>query len=219
MRARANRRSEVHRASEVSPMGGRTGFGDRPALLVVDLSIAFTDPASPVGAEVDEVIEANRRLIAAARRGNRPIFFLTVGFSPAEAETANVFLQKGPGMLPLVAGSELVKVDPRLAPRPDEPVLRKQFPSAFFGTPLAAMLEERRADTAVVTGLSTSGCVRATVVDALSHGYRVVVPREAVGDRDRAAHEQSLFDMDLKYADVVALDEVLSRLERVPVRQ
>ena len=117
-----------------------------------------------------------------------------------------------PALLTLEAGSRWVEIDDRIAPRPSEPVLNKLFASAFFGTALASLLASHGCDSVIVTGASTSGCVRATAVDALQHGYRPVVPREAVGDRNPAAHEASSYDIDLKYGDVVSLDECLEAL-------
>ncbi len=117
-----------------------------------------------------------------------------------------------PALLTLEAGSRWVEIDPRLAPSADEPVITKLFASAFFGTPLASLLASAGCDGVIVTGASTSGCIRATAVDALQHGYRVTVPREAVGDRNPAAHEANLYDVDAKYGDVVSLEEVLDRL-------
>ena len=116
-------------------------------------------------------------------------------------------------LLTLAAGSRWVEIDDRIAPRPNEPVLNKLFASAFFGTPFASLLASHGCDSVIVTGASTSGCVRATAVDVLQYGYRPVVPREAVGDRNPAAHEAALYDIDLKYGDVVSLDECLEALE------
>lgn len=120
-----------------------------------------------------------------------------------------------PALLTLETGSRWVEIDPRIAPMPDEPVLNKLFASAFFGTALASFLAANGCDSMIVTGASTSGCVRATVVDALQHGYRPVVPREAVGDRNPAAHEANLYDIDAKYGDVVPVGEVLAYLEEL----
>src|SRR6185369_15691242 len=120
-----------------------------------------------------------------------------------------------PALLTLEAGSRWVGIDPRIAPRSDEPVLNKLFASAFFGTALGSLLASHGCDSLIVTGASTSGCVRATVVDAIQHSYRPIVPREAVGDRNPAAHEQALYDMDAKYGDVVSLDDVLRHLEQL----
>ena len=110
----------------------------------------------------------------------------------------------------LEAGNRWTEIDPRIAPGADEPVLTKLWASAFHGTPLASFLTTQGCDSVVVTGASTSGCVRATAVDALQHGYRVLVPRDAVGDRNAAAHEANLYDIDTKYGDVVTTDDVLS---------
>ena len=123
-----------------------------------------------------------------------------------------------PALLTLEAGSRWTDIDPRISPEPGEAVLVKLFASAFFGTALSSLLAANHCDSLIVTGASTSGCVRATAVDALQHGYRVVVPREAVGDRNAAAHEASLYDIDAKYGDVVALADACAYLEKqVPV--
>jgi nicotinamidase-related amidase len=193
---------------------GRAGFGERPALLVVDVSVGFTDPASPLACELEDVVAAIARLLEEARRVRLPVVYTTVAYAEADRRTAAVFIDKVPALLTLEAGSRWVEIDPRLAPRPGEPVLTKLFASAFFGTPLQGLLAAAGCDGVIVTGASTSGCVRATAVDALQHGYRVVVPREAVGDRNPAAHEANLYDIDAKYGDVVALAEVLTALGR-----
>ena len=194
---------------------GRAGFGPRPALLVVDVNVGFTDPASPLVCELDGVVAAIARLLEETRRAGAPVVFTTVAYDEGAKRTAAVFIDKVPALLTLEAGSRWTEIDPRIAPRPGEPVLTKLFASAFFGTPLASLLESAGCDSVIVTGASTSGCIRATAVDALQHGYRVAVPREAVGDRNPAAHEANLFDIDAKYGDVVSLDEVLAHLEEL----
>lgn len=194
---------------------GRAGFGRRPALVVVDVNRGFTDRSSPLVCELEDVVEAIRRLLEEARRAAVPVVFTTVAYDEGGKQAAATFLEKVPALLTLEAGSRWTEIDPRIAPRPDEPVLTKLFASAFFGTPLQSLLTEWGCDSLVVTGASTSGCVRATVVDALQHGYRTVVPREAVGDRDQRAHEANLHDIDAKYGDVVSLDETLTRLEEL----
>ena len=194
---------------------GRAGFGTRPALIVIDVNVGFTDPASPLVCDLEDVVEAIRRLLAEARRAEIPVVYTTVSYGEGDKRAAAAFIDKIPALLTLEAGSHWVEIDPRIAPRPDEPVLNKLFASAFFGTPLASLLAAAGCDSLIVTGASTSGCVRATVVDALQHGYRPVVPREAVGDRNEAAHEANLYDIDAKYGDVVALDEVLAHLEEL----
>jgi maleamate amidohydrolase len=193
---------------------GRAGFGRRPALVVVDMSVGFTDPASPLHCELEEVVEAIERLLAATRAARLPVVYTTVAYDDAAKEKARVFIEKVPALLTLEAGSRWVEIDPRLTPEAGEAVLTKLFASAFHGTPLASLLMAQQCDGVVVTGASTSGCVRATAVDALQHGYRVVVPREAVGDRNPDAHEANLYDIDAKYGDVLPLDEVLAQLEQ-----
>jgi maleamate amidohydrolase len=200
--------------------GGRAGFGRRPALVVVDMSVGFTDAASPLACDVDGALAAIARLLAGAREAALPVVFTTVSYGRADEIAARAFLDKAPALRTLAAGSRWVEIDPRIAPRPAEPVLGKLFASAFFGTPLASLLVAAGVDSLLVTGASTSGCVRATVVDALQHGFRPVVAREAVADRDRAAHEQNLRDMDARYADVVPLETAVGWLAEIaaPVR-
>jgi nicotinamidase-related amidase len=191
---------------------GRAGFGTRPALIVVDMSVGFTDSGSPLHCDLEEVVGAISQLLAASRAARYPVLYTTVAYDDAGKEAATVFIDKVPALLTLEAGSRWVEIDPRLAPLPGEPVVKKLFASAFYKTPLASLLAAQQVDGVIVTGASTSGCVRATAVDALQHGYRVVVPREAVGDRNLAAHEANLYDIDAKYGDVLALDDVLAFL-------
>ncbi len=149
------------------------------------------------------------------RSAGLPVVYTTVSYDDGDKETAAAFLDKIPALLTLEAGSRWVEIDPRIAPRDGEPVLNKLFASAFFGTALASFLTANGCDSLIVTGASTSGCVRATVVDAIQHGYRPVVPREAVGDRNPDAHAANLYDIDTKYGDVVSVDDVLVHLEEI----
>jgi nicotinamidase-related amidase len=190
--------------------GGTAGFGERPAVLVVDLNNGFTDPASPLACDLDDVLDATRALLDAARAHDVPVLFTTVSYDEVGAAAAHVFLRKVPALRILEPGSRWVEIDERLGRRDDEPVIAKAFASAFFGVPLAAMLSGR--DTLIVCGASTSGCVRATVVDAMQHGLSPIVPRECVGDRSPRAHEQALSDMGGRYGDVVELATVLQHL-------
>lgn len=187
------------------------GLGQRPALILVDMINGFTDPICPLGSACEDVVAANARLLAAFRARHLPVFFTTVVFY--RDDQARVFRNRIRALDVLTPGSHWVQIDPALAPLPGEPVLEKQWASCFFGTCLDSLLEDAGADSLVVTGLTTSGCVRATVVDGLQHDYPVVVPREAVGDRNPAAHTANLFDMHAKYADVLGIDEVLAALE------
>jgi maleamate amidohydrolase len=194
---------------------GRTGLGRRPVLVVVDMSVAFTDPESPLACELEHVVDSVARLLEVARRAARPVVYTTVAYDGEGRRKAAVFIAKVPALSILEVGSRWVEIDPRLAPRPGEPVLPKLYASAFFETELAGLLEEADCDSVIVAGASTSGCIRATVVDALQYGYRTVVPREAVGDRDAGAHEANLHDMDAKYGDVIPLEDVLAHLEEL----
>lgn len=189
----------------------RLAAARRYALVLVDLSLGFTDPKlSPLASEVGAVLDANARLLAAFRQRSLPVFYTTVAYH--HSGQARVFREKLPALNALQAGSGLEEIDPRVAPRADEPVLVKQWASGFFATDLAARLRADGADGVVVTGLTTSGCVRATALDALQHDFRTVVPREAVGDRDPDAHVANLKDLGIKYADVLSVDETLALL-------
>ena len=194
---------------------GRAGFGRRPALLVIDVNVGFTDPASPLVCELDGVVAAIGRLLDEARRAQIPVVYTTVSYTEGDRTAAAAFIEKVPALLTLEAGSRWVEIDPRVAPLPHEPVLNKLFASAFFGTALSSLLAAAGCDSVIVTGASTSGCVRATAVDALQHGYRPLVPRDAVGDRNPSAHEANLYDIDAKYGDVVSLDEAVAHLEEL----
>ncbi|MGF1470438.1 MAG: isochorismatase family protein [Rubrobacteraceae bacterium] len=199
-------------AQHIEGFGGRGGFGHRPALVVVDMTRGFTDPESPLACDLEEPVENIRKLLEAAREAVVPIVFTTVAYRESDKVTAAAFIDKIPALLTLEAGSRWAEIDPRIAPLETEPVLNKLFASAFYGTGLPSALAAAGVDTLIVTGASTSGCVRATAVDALQYGYRPVVPREAVGDRNPDAHEANLYDIDAKYGDVVSVVEVLDYL-------
>ncbi|MBV8954093.1 MAG: isochorismatase family protein, partial [Solirubrobacterales bacterium] len=156
-------------------LGGRQGAGTRPALVVVDLNRGFTDPESPLYCDTDSAVEATARLLAAAREAHLPIAFTTIQYDEAGKKVAKAFIDKVPSLLTLAAGTRWPEIDERITPLADEPVLLKLFASAFFGTPLSPMLAAAHCDTVIITGASTSGCVRATAVDGMQYGYRVVV--------------------------------------------
>lgn len=193
-------------------LGARQGAGTRPALVIVDLNRGFTDPASPLHCDTDGAVEATARLLEAARTSGCPVAFTTISYDESGKRVAKAFIDKVPSLLTLAADSPWPQIDERITPLPGEPVLLKLFASAFFGTPLAPMLAAAHCDTIVITGASTSGCVRATAVDGMQYGYRVVVPRDAVADRAPAPHEANLFDIDAKYGDVVSTEEALELL-------
>ncbi|MGH3010299.1 MAG: isochorismatase family protein [Gaiellaceae bacterium] len=195
------------------------GIGERPALVVVDMSVGFTDPQSPLACDLEQVVDAVGLLIEAARRAGVPVIYTTVAYDEEGRRRAAAFIEKVPALLTLEAGSRWVEIDSRLAPEPGEPVLRKLHASAFFETELAELLAASGRDSVIVAGASTSGCVRATAVDSLQHGYRTIVPREAVGDRNPDAHAANLYDIDAKYGDVVPLVDVLARLGELSMAQ
>jgi nicotinamidase-related amidase len=202
------------RASYRGVFDGRLGFGQRPALLVIDFVNAYTTPGLPLYAPaVVEAVRATTALLAAARARALPIVFTRVAYSESAVE-GGLFVRKVPVLRTLTERSHAAEIVDALRPLAGELVLTKQYASAFFGTPLAGTLTALGVDTLLVTGCSTSGCIRASAVDGMQHGFRVIVPRECVGDRAQAPHEANLFDIDSKYGDVVACDEVLAWLER-----
>ncbi len=185
--------------------------GRRPGLILVDMINGFTDPASPLGFESDTVVAANQALLDLFREHGWPVVFTTTLYR-AETE-ASVFRARLPALNILTPDSAWVEPDPRLGRRPEEPLVEKKWASSFFGTDLISRLREADADCLVVTGLTTSGCVRATALDALQYDFPVFIPRSAVGDRNQAAHEANLHDLHAKYADVVPLDDLMRMLE------
>ena len=183
------------------------GMGQHPALIVVDVLVGFTDPACPLGSEADAVVAANIELMNAFHRADLPVVLTTVIYH--NAEQASVFRARVPALNLLTPDSEWVKFDPRLPITPSDLQLEKRHASGFHGTYLDDWLKAKGVDSVVVTGLTTSGCVRATAVDGLQNNYRVLVPREASGDRDEQAHQADLYDLNAKYADVVSAAGVL----------
>lgn len=186
------------------------GLGRLPALIVVDMIKGFTDPACPLGCSCPEVVAANVQLLQAFHQASLPVYFTTVVYH--NVDQAPVFRARIAALEVLTPGSDWIQLDDRLEIRAGDELIEKQWASAFHKTDLDRRLRQRGVDSLVVTGLTTSGCVRATAVDGLQYDYPVVVPREAVGDRNDAAHEANLFDLHAKYADVQSLDEVLAVL-------
>ena len=198
-----------------APFAGRVGWGAAPAVVVVDLVRAYTAPQGPFflgdPATADRVVTGCREVVAAARAGGRPVFWTVVRYAPDMAD-AGWFAAKVPSLACFAEGAPGGWGELTLAPGPGEPVVAKQHASAFTGTSLAATLRAHGVDTVVVTGVSTSGCVRATATDALAAGFRPIVVAEACGDRAPAVHEQNLADLDAKYADVVDLAHAVPEL-------
>lgn len=189
----------------------RIGFGQRPAVLVIDMYYGVTDPESPMHIAMDSEMKQIQRVITAARTAHVPVIYTTVAYH-ANFMDGGTFVEKIPLLRSMRAGSRLTQLDERLTPRDDELVLTKQYPSAFYGTPLQAVLTGLGVDTTILTGNSTSGCIRATAIDAVSGNFRVIVPRDCVADRVLLSHKVNLFDIDAKYGDVVDTDAVLDYL-------
>ena len=190
----------------------RTGLGRKPALLIIDANVGFTDPTFPLGAECSVEIAVIAKLISAFRQHRLPVVYTRHAYR--HASEAPAFRAKLPQSNLLIAGSAVTQIDPRIAPAPEDIVIDKTVPSAFFDSPLRQMLYGLGVDSAVVVGFSTSGCVRASAVDAMQCNFKLVVVREACGDRDPEAHQSNLRDLDLKYGDVVGYDEFMTLLER-----
>ena len=189
----------------------RSGYGTRPALLVVDFINGFTDSGTGLGGDFGAELAVTAKLLAAFRARALPVFFTTVAYEP-HLRDAGQFVAKVPALSILVKGSTWVKVDERIRPRPSEQVVVKKYASAFFDTRLEMELQGLGVDTVVMVGCTTSGCIRASAIDSMQHGFHTVVVRDAVGDRAKTPHEVNLFDIDAKYGDVVSSGEVLGYL-------
>ena len=198
-------------------LGEPVTMGSRPAVLVVDFSCGFTDPACTLGSDLTAAVESTKRLLDAARAKGLPVVFTTIAFEASRKDGA-LWLQKVPALGDLQVGGHWAEIDPRLEQRDDETVVVKKGASAFFGTNLAAILVSQQVDSVILCGATTSGCIRATAVDLLQNGWPTLVPRDCVGDRAQAPHESNLFDIQAKYADVVALEDALAYVESVPGR-
>jgi maleamate amidohydrolase len=198
--------------------GLELGFGVRPALLVIDVMKAFTDTSLPLGANLEPQIVEINRLLDAAHAAELPVFFSLVVYDEPDCRDAGLWGSKMTGLHGLTAGSPIVALDERLHRHSDDAVFVKKYASCFFGTDLVSRLQSRRVDTLILTGCTTSGCVRASAVDAIQYGFRPVVVREAVGDRSQPAHDQSLFDIQAKYGDVMGVEAVLQTLAGADAR-
>jgi len=195
--------------------GGTVGYGRRPALLVVDMYRAFVDPAYPYSSpSAPATVRAIQPLLAAARDAECPVFFFKARRRTIPAERGR-WKTTAVNTRPVMADPAAYEIVPELAPRPTESVIVKSAPSAFFGTDLVSYLIFHNVDTVIVTGTVTSGCVRDTVLDAFNYSFRVIVPVEAVCDRGVTSHKVTLFDLQMKYADVVPAAGVLEYLKSV----
>ncbi|WP_279483604.1 N-carbamoylsarcosine amidohydrolase [Aureimonas sp. SK2] len=198
--------------------GNRIGFGRTPALLVIDFMKAYTEVGAPLYAPgVVRAVVETPRLLAAARGIGLPVIHTNILYHAPGCTDGGMWVKKSPVMTAMVAGNPLAEFCDGVEPVAGEPVFTKQYASAFFGTSLAPMLHAQGIDTVILAGCSTSGCIRASAVDAVQHGFRTIVVRDCVGDRHEAPHEANLFDIDAKYGDVVTLDETLEALARIGV--
>lgn len=195
---------------------GGLGFGQKAAVIVIDFTKAYTTPGSHFfcggkGFGVVDAIAESKPLIELARSKGVPIFYTTVYFE--HPTDGGIFTQKIPLLRTWTKDNPLVQIDDGVAPHPGDSVLVKQYPSAFFGTSLACNLRAISVDTCIIIGCSTSGCIRASVLDGMQHGFRCIVPRECVGDRTQSIHESNLFDMNAKNGDVVDKAFVMDHLK------
>lgn len=195
---------------EARGLSAPMGFGARPALLVIDMQQGFTDAGFPLGSESGETIEVITSLTANARTSqiDVPIVYTVSTWAPE----SSVWSRKMPAQREILPGSKWAELDPRLGRLSHETVVEKHFASAFFATGLDEHLRRLGVDSVLLAGVTTSGCIRATAVDAVSHGFKVIVAKEAVADRAEATHLMSLFDIHAKYGDVVGVDEVTAHL-------
>ena len=182
--------------------GGSLGFGERPCVLVVDMCKAYITAGSPLNAGCEDAYESAARVVAMARQCGHPVVFTKVELQ-AGGTNGGLFYKKVKALACFEPGNAMGEFTHHLAPEPGEIVVSKQYASAFFGTSLASTLNFLRVDTVVVVGVSTSGCVRASTLDAMQHGFIPIVVRDACGDRAPEVHEANLFDLQAKYADVV----------------
>ncbi len=193
--------------------GQMLGFGEASALVIIDFTKGFADPNVLGGGNIPQAIVNTQKLLAGARKAGIPVAYTRHAYA-ADGSDFGLFNVKLPTNNLLRVGHPNVEIVPELAPRPGELVIDKQYPSAFVGTNLASWLAGKRIDTLIVAGCTTSGCVRASAVDAMCAGFRPMVVRDCVGDRAEGPHEANLFDLQQKYADVIALDAALGHLSK-----
>jgi len=192
----------------------RVGFGQRPALVLIDFAHAYYDPESELYAGVDAALASALRIREAAHAAGVPVVLTEVTYQEGGINGGR-FFEKAKPLHNFIKGRKTAAFAESLVPRNDEIIVSKQYPSAFFGTSLASTLTAGGIDSVILTGLTTSGCVRASCVDSMSHGFRTIVVADACGDRHPAPHEANLFDMNAKYADVVSEADVLTYLSRL----
>jgi len=197
-------------------MSARMGFGRKLAVVVIDEQKGLTDPACALGSNLDSMVENSIVLINAAKKKHVPVIYTVAAFK-SDLSDAGVFGKKVHAIKDAIIGTKWTELDDRLPfDSTTDHLLVKKMQSGFFGTPLLSILAFHEVDTILMLGCSTSGCLRASVQDGMAYGFRVIVPRECVGDRLREAHESNLFDMDAKLADVISLREAVDYLDALP---
>lgn len=209
-----NRFERVDELYRQRGFSAQLGFGSKWAVVVIDFINAFTDSTYRLGGNYDQPVQNVARLLKAVEPAGVPVIYTTTAYQPDYLD-AGYFIQKVPAMQELLLGSEAVEIDPRLSRKDTDILLVKKYASAFFGTSLVSILAQLRVDTLLITGCTTSGCVRATTVDALQYGFRPIVLTDCIGDRDPVVHENNLFDLQAKYADLATSNEVIERLENI----
>jgi maleamate amidohydrolase len=194
----------------------RIGFGDTPALIVIDFMKGYTTEGSPLFAPgVPPAVRESVELLEAARTAKIQVLHTIVRYNPITFDDGGVWIRKAPVLKCLVEGNPYAQTCDEVLPRPEETVITKNYASVFFGTSLVATLNARRVDTVILIGCSTSGCIRASAVDAVQYGFRTIVVRDCVGDRHSDVHEANLFDINGKYGDVVMKTEVIDYLKKL----
>ena len=193
--------------------GHKVGIGSKPALCIVDFVNGFVDPTIFGGGNIATAVVRTIGLLAAARQRGLPVAFSRVVYAEDGSDDC-AFARKVPALADLTEAAPSSQIVAELAPKPGEAILRKTQPSAFFGTGYAERLRQLGVDTVIVAGATTSGCVRATVVDAMSYNFRTIVARDCVGDRSLQAHDANLFDMEQKYADLMDADAIIAVLRQ-----
>jgi nicotinamidase-related amidase len=191
----------------------RLGFGAKPAILVIDFIRGFTGGETPLSCDLTAELQQTLKILTSARKSQIPVIFTSISYRPDLAD-AGLWWKKLP-LESLIEGTGADEIDPILQRQPDEVIVSKKYASGFFGTDLVSLLNAQGVDTIIVTGCSTSGCVRATAVDGISYGLRVMVVEDAVGDRAELTHKVTLADIEAKYGDVVSTDEVLEYLASI----
>jgi maleamate amidohydrolase len=198
--------------------GNRIGFGQRPALLVIDFLKAYTIEGAPLYAPgVVDAVAQTPELIKAARAAGIPVIHTRILYLAENCADGGMWVKKSPVMKAMVEGNVLAEFCDEVQPEQGELVIVKQYASAFFGTSLASHLHAQGIDTVIMAGCSTSGCIRASAVDAVQYGFRPIVVRDCVGDRHPDPHNANLFDIDSKYGDVVSKEEAIAEIAKVKI--